>query len=71
MGLVRDDLVETDDEMPKKNAPPEDPAKQYERFKEAAEKIGADSSGKEFERAFGMIVPPLRSRKNALDNSDE
>lgn len=44
--------------MPKKKDPPEDPAKQHERFKEVAREHGADESGKEFERAFKKVVPP-------------
>lgn len=47
--------------MPKKKAPPEDPAKQHKRFKEAAKKIGANDD-KAFERAFGKIVPPARPK---------
>lgn len=50
--------------MPKKKTPPEDPKKQHERFKEAAKKIGANESGKAFERAFGKIVPPAKPKKN-------
>jgi hypothetical protein len=48
--------------MPKKKTPNEDPAKQHERFKETAREHGADESGKEFERAFGKIVPPKKSK---------
>jgi hypothetical protein len=43
--------------MPKKKDPPEDPKAQHERFKEVAREIGADESGKEFERVFGRVVP--------------
>jgi hypothetical protein len=46
--------------MPKKKTPEEDPAKQHERFKEAAREIGADESGKAFERAFEKIVPSAK-----------
>jgi hypothetical protein len=49
--------------MPKKKAPPEDPAKQHERFKETARERGADESGRAFERAFGKIVPPVKPAK--------
>jgi hypothetical protein len=49
--------------MPKKKDPPEDPAKQHERFKETAREHGADESGKEFERAFGKIVPAKKAEK--------
>lgn len=48
--------------MPKKKAPPEDPAKQHERFKEAAREHGADESGKKFEQAFGKMVPPAKAK---------
>ncbi len=49
--------------MPKKKDLPEDPAKQHERFKAAAKQIGADTSGKAFEEAFGKIVPPAKPKK--------
>lgn len=50
--------------MPKKKDPPEDPAKQHERFKELAREVGADESGEKFERAFGKIVPPKKPSKD-------
>lgn len=50
--------------MPKKKEPPEDPAKQHDRFKEAAREHGADESGEKFERAFGKIVPPANGKKD-------
>lgn len=31
---------------------------QHSRFVEAAREVGADETGKEFERAFRKIVPP-------------
>lgn len=49
--------------MPKKKAPPEDPKKQHERFKEAAREHGADESSEKFEEAFGKIVPPQKPHK--------
>lgn len=49
--------------MPAKKSKPEDPKTQHERFKEAAREHGADESGKEFERAFGKIVPPKKPSK--------
>lgn len=48
--------------MPKKKLPPEEPKAQHERFKETAREHGADESGKEFERAFGKIVPPKKPK---------
>lgn len=51
--------------MPKKKASPEDPAKQHKRFKETAREHGADENGKEFERTFGEIVPPVKPKKDA------
>lgn len=48
--------------MPKKKMPPDDPREQHKRFKEAAREHGADESGEEFERAFGKIVPPAKSK---------
>ncbi len=48
--------------MPKKKAPPEDPAKQHERFKETAREIGA-TDAKAFEQTFGKIVPPVKPKK--------
>jgi len=44
--------------MPKKKPPKPDEKPQKERFKEAVESIGADPTGKEFERAVKKIVPP-------------
>ena len=38
-------------------------SEQYERFKEAARKLGVDESGKAFEEAFQKIVPPKRPVK--------
>jgi hypothetical protein len=35
-------------------------AEQSERFKETARKLGADETGKAFERAFEKIAPPKR-----------
>lgn len=57
--------------MPKKRAPPEDRAKQHERFKEAARAHDADKSGIKFEKAFAKIVPPLRPGENLLDDPEE
>jgi hypothetical protein len=34
--------------------------RQSERFKEAARILGADETGKPFEKAFSKIVPPRR-----------
>lgn len=51
--------------MPKKKDPPEDPAKQHERFKEAAKELGADKNAEAFERAFGNIVPPAKPKRDA------
>jgi hypothetical protein len=45
--------------MPKKKAPPEDPKKQHERFKETAREVGANDA-KAFERAFEKAVPPKK-----------
>jgi hypothetical protein len=42
--------------MPKKQLELSD-KEQSERFKETAREIGADESGKEFERAFKKLVP--------------
>lgn len=49
--------------MPKKKAPDEDPREQHERFKEAARELGADKNPEAFERAFGKVVPPIKSAK--------
>lgn len=57
--------------MPKKRAPPEETAKQHERFKEAAHAHDADESGMKFEKAFCKIVPPLRPRESLLDDTEE
>ena len=40
---------------------------QSERFKETARKLGADETGAEFERAFGLIVPPKPRRRHSND----
>jgi len=50
--------------MPKKKDPPEDPARQHERFKETARKIEADETGRAFERAFERAVPPKSTKKD-------
>jgi len=42
-------------------------ANQSARFIEAAKKIGADESGKKFEKAFKKIVPSMTKRKVARD----
>jgi hypothetical protein len=36
---------------------------QRSRFIEAAKEIGADESGKAFERAFKKVPPPTRQKK--------
>jgi hypothetical protein len=36
---------------------------QSARFIEAASKAGVDESGKEFERALGMLLPPRKKPK--------
>jgi hypothetical protein len=46
--------------MPKKKPPPKGEKPQKERFLEAAKEVGADPSGKEFERAVRKIVPPAK-----------
>lgn len=48
--------------MPRKSPPPKDEKPQHDRFKEAAREAGADESGETFERAFGKIVPPKKSK---------
>jgi len=49
--------------MPKKKPPDPNEKPQHERFKEAAKKIGATDE-EAFERAFGKIVPPAKSKDN-------
>lgn len=48
--------------MPKarKKSPAEKQREQSERFKEAAEKAGADKSGRAFEKAFTKVVTAHR-----------
>lgn len=41
-----------------KNTPKPDDEEQSKRFEEAARKAESDESGKAFERAMGVIVPP-------------
>lgn len=48
--------------MPKKKDPPEDPKAQHERFKELARETGADKNAGEFEKAFGKVVPPAKTK---------
>jgi hypothetical protein len=43
--------------MPKKRSPPPGEKPQKQRFAEAAKAIGADETGKAFERAMKSIVP--------------
>lgn len=49
--------------MPKKRTPGLSDKEQSERFKETAREIGADESGKEFERAFKKLVPIRKPSK--------
>jgi hypothetical protein len=49
-------------EMPKKKDPPEDPAKQHQRFKELARETGADKNAEAFERTFEKVVPPAKPK---------
>lgn len=49
--------------MPKKKPADPNEKPQHERFKETAREHGTDESGKEFERAFGKIVPPAKPEK--------
>jgi hypothetical protein len=41
----------------KKKSKPKSQAEQSERFLRAAQEVGADKSGKQFERALRKIVP--------------
>ena len=41
--------------------------RQSERFVETARKLGADESGKSFERAFEKLVPPKINRRTQKD----
>lgn len=50
--------------MPKKKPADPNEKPQHERFKEAAKEIGADTSGKAFERAFEKIVPPRKTQRD-------
>lgn len=56
--------------MPKRKEPELTPEEQFERFKEAARKIGADETGKEFERVFKKIVPPKGRQKTKRSRSE-
>jgi hypothetical protein len=48
--------------MPARKRPPDEPVAQSQRFLEAAEKVGADKSGRKFERAFRKIVPKTKKK---------
>jgi hypothetical protein len=48
--------------MPKKKPPAKGEKSQKERFLEAAKSIGADESGRAFEKAVQKIVPPKSSK---------
>lgn len=48
--------------MPKKSPSPKGEKPQHDRFKEAAKEVGADETGREFERAFKKIVPPKKPK---------
>lgn len=50
--------------MPKKKPPDPDEKPQKDRFKEAVKSTGADTTGKEFERAVRKIVPPAKAKKD-------
>ena len=45
--------------MPKKKPPKPDEKPQRERFIEAAREAGVDETGKQFERMFAKIAPPI------------
>lgn len=49
--------------MPKKKPPKKGEKPQKERFLEAAKSTGADTTGREFERAMKVIVPPAQKPK--------
>jgi hypothetical protein len=55
--------------MSKKQAIKPDNAKQSARFVETARKLGADESGKAFERAIGAVVKPKPSARPARPSS--
>jgi hypothetical protein len=48
--------------MPKRKRPPDEPGAQLERFLKAAEEVGADASGRKFDRAFRKLVKPRKKR---------
>lgn len=48
---------------PPKPKPEKDERPQAERFIETARQLGADETGKAFEKAFGKIVPAVNGAK--------
>jgi hypothetical protein len=52
-----------------KRKPKETDKRQYERFVEAARKLGVDESPENFERKFTTIVPPKRRVTSSDDKT--
>lgn len=50
--------------MPKRKKPELKPEEQFERFVETARKLGADETGKEFEKAFKAFSRPTEKVVN-------
>jgi hypothetical protein len=48
--------------MPKRKRAPDEPGAQSQRFLEAAEQVGADKSGRKFDRAFKKLIKPRKSK---------
>lgn len=55
----------TENKMPKKKEPDEDPKKQFKRFVEAAREHEVDESGDELEKAFKKVAPKARQKSKA------
>jgi hypothetical protein len=49
--------------MPKRKEPELTPEEQIKRFKEAAKKAGVADKEEEFERAFGQVAEPAKTKK--------
>lgn len=51
--------------MSKQQKPIPDDAEQSKRFEEDAKRLEVDESGKSFERAIGVVVPPKKSQSDS------
>lgn len=53
--------------MTKKSKPQPNDDEQSKRFIETAKELASDESGKEFERVFGVIIPPKKEKQDPTE----